>query len=160
MNKISSDLPEYFLSQLGPEHIDGVLALENLIFTTPWSKEQYAGLMRAGVCKVFGASEGGADGAVVAYVSASVNSAAFELEIYNVAVHPAARRRGLARRLTGLVLEAGRSLGLERALLEVRESNIAARSLYEGLGFRQCGLRRSYYAEPNEDAVLYEYLFL
>lgn len=147
----------YSLAQLGAEHLDGVLALENLIFTTPWSKEQYSMLMAAGFCKVFGAFKGDM---LVAYASVSVNQPARELEIYNIAVHPDERRQGLAKRLVGLVLEAARALNLERALLEVREGNAAARALYVGLGFSQCGLRRAYYSAPDEDAVLYEYSFL
>lgn len=143
--------------QIGQERLDEVLALENLIFTTPWSKEQYAALMQAGVCKVFGATF---DGRLVGYAAVSVNRAAAELEVYNIAVHPTMRRRGLARRLTGLVLEAARALELERALLEVRESNTPARKLYEGLGFAECGRRKAYYSAPVEDAVLYERVFL
>ena len=147
----------YTLARLGAEQLDGVLALENLVFTMPWSKEQYSRLMEAGVCKIFGAFKGAR---LVAYAAVSVNRAAGELEIYNIAVHPDERRQGLAKRLTGLVLETARALGLERALLEVREGNAAARALYEGLGFKECGRRRAYYSEPDEDAVLYEYLFL
>lgn len=143
--------------QLGQESLDDVLALENLIFSTPWSKEQYAGLMEAGVCKVFGAF---LDKRLAGYAAVSLNSAAGELEIYNLAVHPSARRQGLARSLTGMILEAARSLNLERALLEVREGNAPARKLYEGLGFTECGRRKAYYSEPAEDAVLYEYRFL
>lgn len=147
---------QYVLGPLGAERLDAVLNLERLIFTTPWSKEQYAGLVAAGVCKLFGALRGDC---LAAYAAVSLNRAAAELEIYNIAVHPADRRRGLARRLTGLILEAGRALELERALLEVRESNLPARSLYEGLGFTACGRRAAYYSAPVEDAVLYEYRF-
>lgn len=149
----------YTLEQLGAESLDAVLGLETQIFSTPWSKEQYAKLMAAGLCKIFGATEC-STGRLMAYAAVSVNRSACELEIYNIAVRPEARRQGLASRLTRLVLEAARSLHLERALLEVRKGNIAARNLYEGLGFKECGVRRAYYAEPVEDAVLYEYLFL
>lgn len=158
VTKKSDNCSDYFFSQLGPERLDDVLNLEELIFTTPWSKEQYAKLMSAGVCKIFGASKG-KSGELAAYIAVSVNSAAGELEIYNVAVRPEQRRCGLAERLTGLVLDAALALRLERALLEVRESNVAARSLYEKLGFSQCGLRKNYYSSPTEHAVLYEYIF-
>lgn len=151
---------EYIFSQLGPERLDDILALENQIFTTPWSKEQYARLMGAGLCKVFGAAEGAAHGPLAAYAALSINRAAAELEIYNIAVRPSLRRQGLARRLMKLVLEAGRKMGLERAVLEVRAGNAAAINLYTGLGFKRCGCRPAYYAAPVEDALLYEYLFL
>lgn len=147
---------KYTLAQLGPGDLEAVLVLENLIFTTPWSKEQYCRLMQAGICKVFGAWDAEE---LVAYAAVSLNRAAFELEIYNIAVHPEHRLRGLAGQLTGLVLEAAGALKLDRAILEVRESNVPARSLYEKLGFRKAGRRSAYYSNPDEDALLYEYSF-
>lgn len=150
---------EFVFGQLGPERLDDILALEKLTFTTPWSKEQYARLMVAGVCKVFGVMQGEA-GPLAAYASVSLNRAASELEIYNIAVLPQFRRQGLARRLAGLVMEAASKLALERAVLEVRAGNIAAVKLYEGLGFTLCGRRPAYYSAPVEDALLYERLFL
>ena len=156
MIKVEQEKNNYTLAQLGPENIDAVLGLENLIFTTPWSKEQYFKLMQAGICKVFGAS---CAKGLVAYASVSVNRSAFELEIYNIAVHPEHRRQGLAERLTVLVLEAAKALELERALLEVRESNFPARALYKKLGFKEAGRRAAYYTCPDEDAVLYELRF-
>lgn len=158
MNKNGQD-DIYTLEQLEAGRLDDVLDLESQIFSTPWSKAQYASLMAAGLCKIFGATER-TTGRLVAYAAVSVNRSARELEIYNIAVRPEARRQGLARRLTGLVLEAARALRLERALLEVRAGNTPARRLYEGLGFTACGARRAYYTEPVEDAVLYEYSFL
>lgn len=88
-----------------------------------------------------------------------------ELEILQLATYPSHQRQGLARRLIGEVLGcAGRS-DCAAAFLEVRRSNIAALELYQGAGFRVCGLRRGYYApsrstpqlrlEPQaEDALL------
>lgn len=80
--------------------------------------------------------------------------AAGELEIHNVAVAPEARRRGLARRLLGWVLDRAGRDGAERALLEVRTGNVAARALYQGLGFREVGRRPGYYSQPAEDALV------
>ena len=77
-----------------------------------------------------------------------------ELHLHNVAVAEPLRRRGLARQLLERLLAEGRSAGLRVALLEVRESNLAARRLYEGLGFEEVGHRRGYYASPVEDALL------
>lgn len=73
-----------------------------------------------------------------------------EVEILNLAVAPAHRRRGLAR----LLLERA-ALGQPAALyLEVRESNRAAQALYRALGFTDCGRRPDYYQHPAEAAVL------
>jgi ribosomal-protein-alanine N-acetyltransferase len=55
------------------------------------------------------------------------------------------------------IIEAGTSMGINRAVLEVRASNTAALALYESLGFKPAGKRRDYYSEPDEDALIYVY---
>lgn len=80
--------------------------------------------------------------------------AAGEVEIHNVAVAPEVRRRGLARRLLGVVLAWAARAGAERALLEVRAGNAPAQALYEGLGFREVGRRPGYYSQPADDALV------
>lgn len=149
-------MPERALSfrRLLLEDLDAVLELERLTFSSPWRKEQYTALMRAGICLVFGALRGES---LLAYASASVSAAAGEMELYNIAVSALERRRGLGRRLLLLLLDMAGRLALNRAVLEVRAGNVAARHLYEKTGFTVCGLRRLYYSEPVEDAVLYEY---
>ncbi len=92
------------------------------------------------------------DGEIVGY--AGVIVVAGEGEITNVAVLPEYRRRGIARCLVGTIEETARSLSAELLHLEVRESNEAARSLYESLGFATVGCRRGYYSHPREDAIL------
>jgi [ribosomal protein S18]-alanine N-acetyltransferase len=78
-----------------------------------------------------------------------------EWELENVVVAPAARRMGIGKGLLeGLLAEAANTYS-ESVFLEVRESNHAARGLYESLGFRETGRRKSYYNSPLEDAVLY-----
>jgi ribosomal-protein-alanine N-acetyltransferase len=77
-----------------------------------------------------------------------------ELHVYNVAVRPEFRRRGIAARLIEAALEWGQRNGAALAFLEVREGNSAAQSLYRGCGFEVAGRRRQYYAAPVEDALL------
>lgn len=77
-----------------------------------------------------------------------------ELRLMNLAVEPSMRRRGIASDLIRHMLSVGRESGAVRAVLEVRASNAAARALYERVGFRQVALRRRYYTDPVEDAVL------
>ncbi len=77
-----------------------------------------------------------------------------ELRLMNLAVEPSIRRRGIASDLIRYMLSVGRESGAVRAVLEVRASNVAALSLYERVGFRQVALRRRYYTDPVEDAVL------
>lgn len=78
-----------------------------------------------------------------------------EWELENIVVEEAEQRKGIGTGLlTGLISKA-RATNSEAVFLEVRASNLAARALYEAAGFRQSGLRKSYYANPLEDAVLY-----
>ena len=82
-----------------------------------------------------------------------------EWEIENIAVTGAARRRGLGSRLVGELLDVVRGRGGKSVLLEVRESNRAARSLYEKWGFLEAGRRKMYYQNPPEDALVLEFKF-
>ncbi len=78
-----------------------------------------------------------------------------EMHILNLAVHPARRRRGIARALLNAALERGRSQGVTVVWLEVRPSNNAALALYQSFGFQEVGLRPRYYTDNNEDALIY-----
>lgn len=73
-----------------------------------------------------------------------------ETEILNLAVAPAWRRRGVARALLDGVLRKASG----EIFLEVRESNTAARQLYRAVGFQEIGVRRDYYDEPSEAAIV------
>ena len=82
-----------------------------------------------------------------------------EWEIENIAVAGLARRRGLGARLLGELLERVWRAGARHIFLEVRESNRAARALYEKWAFVESGCRKCYYHQPDEDAVLYRFTF-
>jgi ribosomal-protein-alanine N-acetyltransferase len=79
-----------------------------------------------------------------------------EWEIENIAVAEPARRRGLGTRLLGEFLDLARSRGANIVFLEVRESNLGARQLYEKWAFVESGRRKLYYREPEEDAITYQ----
>lgn len=78
-----------------------------------------------------------------------------EWEIENIAIAGAARRRGLGTRLLGEFVDSVRRERAAAVFLEVRESNRAARALYEKWAFVESGRRPRYYADPPEDAILY-----
>ena len=80
-------------------------------------------------------------------------------ELENIAVAGEARRRGLGARLLGELLKQAHAAGAREIFLEVRESNRAARALYEKWAFVQSGRRKCYYHGPDEDAVLYRLAF-
>lgn len=135
----------------GEEDLTGVLEVESESFTNPWTREMYEWeLQNRQVCHIY----------VVRTPEYRVAGfCAFwlvvdEIHINNVAVRPGLRARGLGTALLTHVLEAARTLGAGRATLEVRASNVDAQRLYGRLGFVQAGIRRRYYTNPVEDAVI------
>lgn len=99
------------------------------------------------------ARPGAASSRVLGFLTANQIDSQWELE--NIVVAPAARRKGLATELFTALLNRARETNSERVFLEVRESNQAARALYVRQGFEESGRRKLYYANPQEDAVLY-----
>jgi ribosomal-protein-alanine N-acetyltransferase len=77
-----------------------------------------------------------------------------ELHINNLAVRPECRGAGVGRTLLESVFHHAVALGARRATLEVRQSNAAARKLYERLGFSVAAIRKAYYDHPVEDALI------
>jgi len=146
----------YLLRELDTCDLDALLELEYLIFPLSWSKEQYAGLLRTGGCKIFGAFRAGR---LWGYTSVQIVPAAGEMEVHNLAVCPEARGRQLGVSLMKLALDLAKKSGMVRAVLEVRVGNAQALGLYERMGFVRCGARRAYYANPTEDALILEYRF-
>ena len=131
--------------------IDAILAVERASFTNPWTREMYlAELDHHGVAFFYVARD--ADSRVIGFCS--FWRILDELHINNLAVLPEYRRQGVASALLARVIEEGTSMGSRRATLEVRHSNEAARRLYGGFGFVVAGVRRGYYSNPIEDALV------
>ncbi|HVP44100.1 MAG TPA: ribosomal protein S18-alanine N-acetyltransferase [Terriglobales bacterium] len=82
-----------------------------------------------------------------------------EWEIENLAVAGPAQRRGLGSQLVGGLLDMAKMRSARSVFLEVRESNRVARRLYEKWGFVAAGRRKSYYADPPEDGLLFRHKF-
>lgn len=138
-------LPE----ELGLPDIPQLVELEKLCFAVPWSAKQYRTVLGNEPFRVFGLRLGTE---LIAYVT--LYSAAFEMEILNIAVRPDWRRRGLGRRLLTHVLHLCRKMGIQRGYLEVRRSNIPAQALYRAFGFEEVGVRKGYYPDNREDAII------
>jgi ribosomal-protein-alanine acetyltransferase len=84
-----------------------------------------------------------------------VKAVGVEWEIENIAIASPVQRLGLGTRLITHVLDVARAKGAESIFLEVRESNLAARHLYEKWAFVESGRRKQYYQGPREDAIVY-----
>jgi ribosomal-protein-alanine N-acetyltransferase len=122
-----------------------------------WSHEQYQRVFNAEtphrLARVIEESSG-VQGFLIAKVIAD------EWELENIAIAGAARRRGLGTRLLGEFLDHARAQGATAVFLEVRESNQAARALYEKWAFEEAGRRARYYHDPDEDAILCRLTFV
>jgi [ribosomal protein S18]-alanine N-acetyltransferase len=130
--------------------LDGILAVDRATFERPWTREMYVWeATHSDVARFFVAREAGA---VIAYLAGWVIFD--ELHINNLAVDPARRRCGVAGTLLAHVLRAAAEEGAVRATLEVRRSNEPARRLYERFGFSFAGVRKDYYRQPVEDALV------
>jgi ribosomal-protein-alanine N-acetyltransferase len=96
------------------------------------------------------------DGRLIAF-SVSRQTAPDEWELLNLAVAPAFRRRGAAQRLVKSILESRQTSTGVSVFLEVRESNLAARTLYKTLNFQEIDIRREYYDQPLESAIVMKF---
>jgi ribosomal-protein-alanine N-acetyltransferase len=133
------------------DDLSEVLAIERASFTNPWTWDMFRGEIQNGpVSQIFVLRC--EDRRVRAFCS--VWLVEDELHVNNVAVDPEFRRQGLARALLAHVFSEAARRGAVRATLEVRRSNAAALRLYEEMGFVVAGVRRDYYVEPVEDALI------
>jgi tRNA threonylcarbamoyl adenosine modification protein YeaZ/ribosomal-protein-alanine acetyltransferase len=133
------------------DDLSAVEALQRRAFTNAWGAEAIRWeLANTDVARLYVMQ--GPEDSVVAYCACWLLFD--ELHLNSLAVDEAWRRRGLASRLLARVFRDSVAAGARSATLEVRQSNTAARALYEGLGFRVEAVRRSYYQEPREDALI------
>ena len=137
------------LVRMSEEHVPQVAELEKICFSDPWSEKSVAYELTNPLSCWLVAVE---DGRVAGYIGSQTVMG--ESDMMNVAVHPDYRRRGIAERLVNDLVEALKAFESHCLTLEVRESNDSARDLYAKLGFFQAGLRKSYYRNPKEDALI------
>lgn len=136
-----------------PADIPDLMALEKLAATAAhWSREQYQTVFSAVVPsrQLLVLEE---DGGIQGFIAGRALGKEWEIE--NVVVSEPMRRRRFGSLLLQEFLALARGRGVEKVFLEVRESNLAARQLYEKLSFCESGRRRLYYREPQEDAIVY-----
>ena len=135
---------------MNADHLDEIAELEQICFSTPWSRNMLAEELD-NACSAFLVALDDADH-VVGYAGLQV--ILDEGYITNVAVRPECRRQGVAGQLLAVFLNFAQGNRLAFLTLEVRASNYGAIALYGGLGFRSVGRRKNYYEHPKEDAII------
>ena len=130
-------------------HVPTVASLEAICFSDPWSEKSVASELDNPLSLWLVAEE---EGGVVGYVGSQ--TVLDETDMMNVAVHPDHRRKGIAAALIEALIPALKARGSRCLTLEVRESNAPAVALYASLGFERIGLRKNYYRNPRENAII------
>jgi [ribosomal protein S18]-alanine N-acetyltransferase len=150
-------LPPYAIEAARADDVDALASLERRCYTHPWTVRGFRDALRRGerglvlVARAPAASVP-AERGILAYCV--TENAADELHVHNLAVRPESRGEGLGRRLLALALAIGVRRGARVALLEVRESNRPALDLYRSMGFAPVAVRRNYYTQPAENALV------
>ena len=129
--------------------VDGVAAVEAATFPTPWSRDAFASEMNNVAARYLVAEK---DGRVIGFAGAWI--ILDESHITHIAVYKEERGQGIGRKLTEGLMQYLSNLGAAYATLEVRKSNEVAQNLYKSLGFIKLGVRKRYYEDNGEDALI------
>ena len=131
------------------DHVSQIARLEAQCFSDPWSEKSIASELENPLSLWLVAEE---NDQVFGYVGSQ--TVLDESDMMNVAVDPRFRRQGIARALIETLIAELAKMGSRCLRLEVRVSNENARALYARMGFQQLGLRKNYYHNPKEDALI------
>ena len=137
---------------MGPSDLDGVMAIEEVSFPTPWSRGMFIEDFQRDFSDTLVAA--GTDDGVLGY--AVCWTIAGESHLLNIAVHPARRGQGIGRALLTECIRRAARAGASLIYLEVRAGNDVAQRLYRSMGFEFRGIRKGYYTDTGEDAVIFD----
>jgi len=141
------------ISKMEVKHLDQVMEIEKHSFVSPWSRNLLLQELRSDIAAPFVALMQQRDEElVVGYVCAWIIQD--EINILKIACHPHYRRRGIGRQLLEHCLRNAAARDVHSAVLEVRPSNNPALLFYQACGFMPAGVRRGYYQETGEDAIV------
>jgi ribosomal-protein-alanine N-acetyltransferase len=137
------------IKRLQLRDLNAIEEIERVAYPTPWSRSMFSSELAKPSSICLGAFEGDQ---LLGYMIVSRYVDAWH--VMNIAVAPDRRRRGLAERMLGTLFELTAGDGRRGYTLEVRVSNTGAIALYERLGFTSSGVRRGYYTDNREDALI------
>ena len=131
-------------------HLRGVMAIERRVYPRPWSPSLFISEMTAGHGRAYLVAL--ESRRVVGY--AGLISYGEEAHVTTIAVEPERHRMGIGTRLMYELIRRAQEMGAHAVSLEVRVTNWGAQRMYARFGFRPVGIRKGYYQETNEDAVV------
>ena len=138
------------IEKMTERHVAQVADLEKICFgSAAWSEKSVASELTNPLALWLVAVE---DDQVAGYVGSQ--TVCDETDMMNVAVHPEFRRQGIGEKLVEQLVAQLKGISSHALMLEVRASNAPAIGLYEKMGFQQVGLRKNYYRDPKEDALI------
>ena len=140
---------EYIIEKMHEDDISQILVIENESFPTPWHRKIFElELNKPKTLHLVSKSGDRVTGYIISWMMYD------EIHILNLAVHPEFRRRGIARELINKVIRHFHQKGAKSVILEVRINNKSAQNLYSKLGFRILRIRKKYYSDTGEDAIV------
>lgn len=145
------------LQRMEMDDLEAVMKIERKAFSSPWTQSMFLSELWENPFSFSYVAKEEDSERLVGYICFWL--VVDEIHIMNVATHPGSRRKGVGGELIRLALRNGEEQGARIATLEVRASNFPAQALYAKLNFRQTGMRKNYYQDPKEDALLLQYDF-
>lgn len=143
-------VPDVVVTPMRRRHLRQVLRIDHAVYPRPWSLGLYLGELATTEGRSYLVARRGAS--VVGYAGLMV--IVDDAHVTTVAVAPPHQREGIATRLLVVLMREAVALGAERVTLEVRASNRGAQALYSRFGFAPSGVRKGYYVDNREDAVI------
>ncbi len=140
---------DLIITMMEERHLADLARLEEECFSQPWSYKSLEEELTNDTAHFFVAE---VEGKVAGYIGVFI--VCESCFVSNVAVFPEYRRQGIARALIKMASLTAYSMGTDFISLEVRKSNTPAIALYESMGFEEMGLRKNYYRNPPEDALI------
>lgn len=133
--------------------IGRIAGIEQQVYQHPWKKNYFIHELDHDISFFYVAQEE-ESGRVAGYIIFWVVEETMEL--HNIAVAPEFKKRGVGKQLMQFMMATAKERNVEEVFLEVRASNRRAIEVYEGFGFERISVRKNYYDEPKEDAVVYK----
>ena len=148
-----TSIVQWKIHKMKREHLEQVIKIEKASFPTPWTSSMFLCELNSSISFPFVAvKEEKQDSFVLSYIVFWLFKG--EVQILNLATHPDFRRLGVAYSLLNFTLDFTHKKGGTCYFLDVRKGNQAALNLYQRVGFTPAGIRRDYYADTGEDALV------